>query len=109
MNVMVNDLNDIVEEECRSIYAYAQNLEMLLYRFLNELIYFKSAQKVMLRVLKIRIEDRTDHFKLIVNAAGEKIDPVRHGLKADVKAVTLSKLKVRKEDHVWRCTVVLDT
>ena len=39
---------------------------------------------------------------------GEQIDPVRHHLRADVKAVTKHLFKIEKEDNQYKATVVLD-
>jgi SHS2 domain-containing protein len=41
-------------------------------------------------------------------AYGEEIDPQRHGLLADVKAVSLHNFVVEKAPEGWRATVILD-
>jgi SHS2 domain-containing protein len=41
-------------------------------------------------------------------AVGEAIDPTRHQLAGDVKAVTMHRLRVVHTEDGWQATVVLD-
>ncbi len=40
--------------------------------------------------------------------SGEVIAPVRHRLKADLKAVTLDRFTVVKKNNKWKATAILD-
>jgi len=47
-------------------------------------------------------------FTLQARCCGERIDPKRHHLLADVKAATLYRLRVEMVDGKWEGMVVLD-
>jgi SHS2 domain-containing protein len=47
-------------------------------------------------------------YALQAELVGEPIDPHRHELLADVKAVTLHGLCVERVDSAWRAEVTLD-
>jgi SHS2 domain-containing protein len=104
MNVMIDNLDAIEPRETRHIQLSNDKLDMLLFDFLQELIYFKDAEQLLLRVRDTRIEK---HF-LTAEAAGERLDAARHHQRADVKAVTLHGFSVEKQDDGWKATVLLD-
>lgn len=76
--------------------------------FLNELIYFKDAEQLLLKPEKIKISD--EGFKKDMSAvlAGEPLDPGRHHMHVDVKAVTLHKFDLSKDEGGWKAFVILD-
>ena len=108
MNVMIDNLDAIEPRETRHIELSNNELDMLLFDFLQELIYFKDAEQLLLRVRDARIEKRDEKYFLTAEAAGERLDAARHHQRADVKAVTLHNFSVAKEDDRWKATVLLD-
>ncbi len=108
MNVMVDDLDTIERKENRTTYIEAEALDMLLFHALQELIYYKDAEQLLLRVSSIRIQHKNGKYVLNMETYGEKIDADRHDLLADVKAVTLHHFQVEKTPEGWKATVVLD-
>ena len=108
MNVMIDNLDAIKARETRQIELTNDNVEMLLFDFLQELIYFKDAGRLLLRVSEARIDQKGDTYVLKAKAAGEQLDASRHHQRADVKAVTLHGFSVRKHDAGWEARVLLD-
>jgi SHS2 domain-containing protein len=108
MNVMVEDLNTIHDREHRSIRAEEDAMDMLLFQLLQELIYFKDAERLLLRVRNIYIENREGRFTLSTEAYGEEINALKHALNVDVKAVTLHRFQVEQTSKGWEATVILD-
>jgi len=108
MNVMIDNLDAIEPRETRQIELSNDELDMLLFDFLQELIYFKDAERLLLRVRDGRIEERDEKYILKADAAGETLDTTRHHQRADVKAVTLHGFSVEKEDGGWKARVLLD-
>ena len=108
MNVMVEDLISIAEQERRFIKLRDDTLDMLLFQLLQEIIYYKDAQNILLRVSKVNIERIDNDYVLEAEAYGQELDHKKHSLAVDVKAVTLHRLCVRQDDNGWRATVVLD-
>jgi len=108
MNVMIDNLDAIEPRETRHIKLSNDDIEMLLFDFLQELIYFKDAARLLLRVRDVRIEERGEKYFLKAEAAGEPLDAARHHQRADVKAVTLHDFAVEKENGGWKARVLLD-
>jgi SHS2 domain-containing protein len=81
---------------------------MLLFDFLQELIYLKDAERLLLRVRDAQIDKKEGKYFLKAEAAGETLDAARHHQRADVKAVTLHNFAVEKENGGWKATVLLD-
>ena len=72
-------------------------------------MYFKDAEGLLLRVPEVRISGGDGGaFVLEAEARGEPLDPARHRLQVDVKAVTLHRLRVERTERGWEAFVVLD-
>ncbi len=108
MNVMVADLNTIRLQERRNLNLRADALDMLLFELLQELIFQKDASRLLLRIKELRISLQAEHYRLIGAAEGEELDPRRHDLIVDVKAVTLHRFGVERTDGGWKAMVILD-
>jgi SHS2 domain-containing protein len=83
------------------------DLELLLLRFLNELIFLRDARGLLLRAGSLRI-GIDGEARRAGELAGEPIDRARHRLEADVKAATAHGLRVAREAGGWRASVTLD-
>jgi SHS2 domain-containing protein len=108
MNVMVEDLESIQPRENRELRLENDSLDMLLFDLLQELIYYKDAEELLLRVRQIEIEEKDHHHLLKGVASGEKIDRNRHRFRVDVKAVTLHRFQLAKTEKGWETVVILD-
>jgi SHS2 domain-containing protein len=108
MNVMIDNLDAIEPRETRHIELSNDEIDMLLFDFLQELIYFKDAERLLLRARNVRIQQRDERYFLKAEAAGERLDATRHHQRADVKAVTLHNFSVEKADDNWKARVLLD-
>ena len=106
---MVKDLRTIRRREDRSFDLVFEELDLLLFNFLQEIIYFKDADQLLLSRFQLTIQPKNGRsYHLVGRGQGERIDPDRHPLLVDVKAVTLHKFEVVKREGAWRATVVLD-
>ncbi len=92
----------------RTVRVEADSLDLALLRFLEELIYAKDADGNFLRAVRISVTEHENRWFVEMTLAGEPIDPSRHLLSGDVKAVTLHRLNVQRTDSGWEATVVLD-
>ena len=108
MNVMIDNLEAIEPRETRRLELKNDGIDMLLFDFLQELIYFKDADRLLLRIREVQIDEKDDAYSLNATAAGESLDPARHRQRADVKAVTLHDFRVEKSDDGWKANVLLD-
>ena len=108
VNVMVDDLASVQRKESKVITVEADTEEMLLFRFLQEFIFYKDANELLLRAEKVTITTEEKIFKLKAQVWGEKIEPQRHPMNVDVKAVTFHLFQLRKINNLWQAQVVLD-
>ncbi len=91
----------------RSVRMHDTQLDLLLLRFLNELIYLRDAEGLVLRPRTLRV--RPDNPpELEADLVGEPIDAERHGLGHEAKAATAHNLSVRSVDAGWEASVTLD-
>jgi SHS2 domain-containing protein len=78
---------------------------------LQELIYFKDANRLLLRAREMQVEQKDEAYSLKSKVVGEQLDDARHQQRADVKAVTLHGFSVQKYDPPeagWKARVLLD-
>jgi len=85
-----------------------EELDMLLFSFLQEVIFYKDARRLLLHADSVQIKQRNGIFSLEAILSGEQIDAGRHRLLVDVKAVTLQRFRVEFRDNLWKAIVVLD-
>lgn len=105
---MVEDLTTIRDRVRIPLQLENDALDLLLFDFLNEFVYLKDAKGLLMRVDAIQIGRQDSRFTLGGELYGEKLDPHRHPLRGDVKAVTLHRFDLRQTDDGWEATVVLD-
>ena len=108
MNVMIDNLDAIESRETQQIELSNDNIEMLLFDFLQELIYFKDAKRLLLRARDTQIDQKGEAYFLKAKVVGERLDDTRHQQRADVKAVTLHGFSVEKHGDSWKARVLLD-
>lgn len=82
----------------------------LLFDWLSQIVYYKDADGAVFRSATARVEPVAgqETWRLRGTLAGESIDPVRHALRADVKAVTKHLYEVSQDGNHWTARVVLD-
>ena len=107
-NVMIDNIEAIQARETRQIELSNDKLDMLLFDFLQELIFLKDAERLLLRIREVQIDHRDKMYLVKATAEGETLDPERHHQRADVKAVTLHNFVVEQTDGGWKARVLLD-
>lgn len=99
---------DSVQRNARRSLAFEEpDLELLLLRFLNELVYLRDADELLLHPERILVT-HDGRARLEAELSGERIDRGRHRLLADVKAATAHGLRVAPSDEGWTAAVTLD-
>jgi SHS2 domain-containing protein len=103
-SVMVANLDAVKAVTEAHIELKADDLEQLLHDWLSELLYTFSARRLILTEFSVQI----DGLKLTAGARGEPIDPARHELDAEVKAITWHGLIVKRVAAGWLAEVIVD-
>jgi SHS2 domain-containing protein len=83
------------------------DVELLLLRFLSELVFLRDARRLLLRAGELRVEAGAG-ARLEGELAGERFDSARHALAHDVKAVTAYDLRITREATGHQVKVTLD-
>ena len=98
----------VARREGLTIRLEHEELDLLLWSFLQELVFYKDARRLLLHADRVRIGELDGLFCLEAAVSGERIEAGRHRLLVDVKAVTLHRFQVAFVDNLWRALVVLD-
>ena len=108
LHVMIEELDSIEPREERRLRLENEELDLLLFDLLQELIYYKDSERLLLRVTQLQIEHGEHEYLLQGVARGETLDPERHPQRVDVKAVTLHRFQLQRTDQGWETQVILD-
>ncbi len=91
--------------ESVDVRVEAEQRDLLLAAWLNELIYLFEARRVLFTEFEILELDDTH---LMARVSGEALDPARHVLCGGVKAATLHQLSLQQDAAGWHAFVILD-
>ncbi len=107
-NTMVHDVGSVKQRVKRSFELEADDQEMLLYRFLQELVFYKDAELLLFSRYDVDIKRQIGKWRLNATVRGEELSREKHELGADIKAVSLHRFKVQKTTQGWKANVILD-
>jgi SHS2 domain-containing protein len=108
-SIMVANLDQVRAVEEVTFQVEGDDLEGLLHGWLGELLYTFSARRLALAEFRVRIDGHPPLFSgLSGTARGEPIDPSRHEIDVEVKAITWHALKVENHAGEWLAEVIVD-
>jgi SHS2 domain-containing protein len=91
----------------RRIVLEAQELDMLLYDWLSEMIFLKDRDSQVFPNARVRVSGQGP-YRLTADVRGGPIDRERTALGADPKAVTFHQFALEPITGGWRARVVID-
>jgi protein archease len=103
-SLIVPDLESIRPSESISVSIPGEVSDLLLFDWLNELLYIYDVRHLLL----CRFDVRVGPGGLEATAAGEPVDPARHVLDHEVKAITYHGLKLERQNSHWLAEVIVD-
>jgi SHS2 domain-containing protein len=122
LRVHSGSLEELLAEAAQGLFAMIVNLaavrpveavtfelegdapDYLLFDWLNELIYTYETRHYLFSQFEVRLTESG----LRATARGEPVDPERHALEHEVKAITYHGLKVAQQDGAWLAEVIVD-
>lgn len=109
MEILANP-NTVSNTWHRTIDQEDEELVNLLFDWLSEMVYLKDAEGVVFSKVTASViyDPSRSCWRLHGELTGEAIDPARHELRSDVKAVTKHLYEVRSSGEQWKARVVLD-
>jgi SHS2 domain-containing protein len=103
-SAIVDNPDQVEARERVEFQLKAEDLELLLFDWLNELLYWFDAGHMLFGRFEIRIKD----LSLTATAWGEPLDRERHLLQHEVKAITYHGLRVEPQGEEWLAEVIVD-
>jgi SHS2 domain-containing protein len=103
-SMIVENLAAVQSRERIEIELPADRTDFLLFDWLNGLL----ARFEVDRLLLCRFSVKLDELGLHAVAQGEPLDPARHDLSHEVKAITYHGLKVERIGALWQAEVIVD-
>ncbi|MGD9676298.1 MAG: archease [Candidatus Bipolaricaulia bacterium] len=92
----------------RGVTLRAGTLRALLVEWLAALLVPKDTEGLVFSRFDVEVQVEDAGFRLLGEARGEPLDPVRHEPKGEVKGITYLGLDVREEGGLWYALVVVD-
>ncbi len=111
---VITDTSKVEPREERSIEDEGEDLEQLLYRWIEDLLFYTDSEGLVFSRFKVEpIEKGSDEqgnpvLRLRARAWGEKLDPAKHPTRTIVKAMTYAMMEIVKENGCWRVQFVVD-
>lgn len=102
---ILTDVTAVRETEERRIEITGLDHEDLLVGWLGELLSLHDADGLLFGRFQI---DEFAEKRLVGSAWGERIDPDRHLLKGELKAVTHHSARIRRDSRGWEARVIFD-
>ena len=105
--IIAGETKNLKENFCDKMKLEADNLEGLLFAWLNELLYISETKLVILN--KFEIRDLSNN-KITAEVKGTKINRLECKIKKEIKAVTYYRLEIKKDEKsgLWRAQVIFD-
>jgi len=103
-SAIVENLDVVEAREQLDFHIEGTDRELLLFDWLKELLYRFDTSHVLLSKFQVRVE------KSGLSAAvwGEPLDPARHALAHEVKAITYHGLRLEQTPDGWLAEVIVD-
>ncbi len=102
--MVVDDLATIEPREAREIAVAGGDRTYLLFDWLNELLYLCDTERLAFSQFELELNETG----LKAVARGEPLDPSRHRLTHEIKAITYHGLKVEESEGSWLAEVIVD-
>jgi SHS2 domain-containing protein len=101
---MIVDLAEVRPQQAVEFKIDGDELDLLLFDWLSELLFRFDSEHVLLAQFEVHV----GRHGLTATARGEPIDPARHRLDHEVKAITYHGLRVEQQAGTWLAEVIVD-
>jgi SHS2 domain-containing protein len=102
---LMSDATSIRPQQTVTVSIEATDLEDLLVRWLNELLYLYDTQRFLCCEACFTALEPTH---LTATVQGEPFDPARHPIDTEIKAVTYHQIAVEQVAGRWQARVIFD-
>jgi len=102
--MVVDDLATVEPRVSRELVISGSDHAYLLFDWLNELLYLCDTERLAFSQFSVEVNE--EGLKAV--ARGEPLDPGRHHLTHEIKAITYHGLKVEETPDGWLAEVIVD-
>lgn len=103
--VLLGDSADVAQTHKIAVCLEADDPVDLMHDWLAELHFYYETERFVCARAEVVLSDRTG---LTATVFGETLDPSRHEIGLEIKAITYHGLKVEESEQGWLCEVILD-
>ena len=100
-------LSEVEKRDSCTVKVEGEDVEALLYNFLDELLYIHDINLVVFSDVNVLLDQENIH--LTAECRGETFDLKRHNQGIAIKAVTFHQMNIEKRERGWIIRVVFDT
>ncbi len=108
MSEMIEDISSINKSVSKTGSIEGPDLSLLYFEFLNEFLFFKDAENLLLLPDEIAVSCAEGLYMCSFTLTGEKINRDVHQFRVDIKAVTLHALALYEENGIFIAESVFD-
>jgi Archease protein family (MTH1598/TM1083) len=90
---------------CASSKSPSAKARMLMLHWLSELNYRRITEHRLFRQFEVI---QMDEESLVAVVRGEKLDPARHEIFTEIKAVTFHAMRIERSDRGWEAQIIFD-
>ena len=105
MFCLITDVNAIRFAEVLCLRVEAGDRPALMVNWLSELNYHHATGHRLFGKFNIV---KISETSLVAEVHGERVDPVRHTIFTEIKAVTFHGLRVERDHDVWEAHIIFD-
>jgi SHS2 domain-containing protein len=104
----MTDLASIESKEKRAVNIKAEDLESLLFEWINWFLYLLDVDQLLFSKFEIKIRKVKGGYSLIGDCWGEEFNPEKHPSKTEIKAPTYSLMEIIQEPSLVTLRFVVD-
>lgn len=103
----MTDLKSIEPKEKRQIKIKSEDLNALLFDWIDQFLYFFDVEELIFSKFEIEIK-KNENYELSGECWGEKFDPQKHPARTEIKAPTYSLMEIIQESSGVTLRFVVD-
>ena len=103
-SIVVENLDDVRPVHTRRFEIAGTDREYLFFDWLNELLYVCDTERMVFADFDVHVTE----LGLTAVVRGEPLDPARHRLTHEIKAITYHQLKIEQTSDGWLAEVIVD-
>ena len=106
---VILDLRKVKKREDKNIeISNAEDIQSLLYSWLEQLLVMFETEKFVPRESKVKIHEKEGVYTINALLRGERVSASSHLFKREVKAITYHAMEILKEQDSYKVRFILD-